>query len=384
MVKRKRIALNYQASYDFSAGIVIYIQNLVKGFSLLEDSLQPELLIIHSEGSPIIELQEINYKYISFYLYRPIKNSFFVKVFNKLSRELTGKNIIRRYGFPDKEILLYPFFHCPETWHFRKRFFWKPDFQEMYYPNFITTAELEHVKSYLSEIREQPDQEIVFSSEDSYHDYEKFFSPYKNRIKILKFVSILPKLPNLGREEIRRKYSLPEKYFIVANQFWPHKNHKLVFEALVEVRKLHPDVYVALSGKQSSYRDANYFESLQKIIAENKLESNVKFLGFIPRTDQLLLMKYAQAVIQPSLFEGWSTVIEDSKALGQFVLASDLRVNIEQSDRNILFFNQKNPLELAKTMDKVLKGQIERRPYDYNENITKFTQDLIDVFGLTN
>ena len=56
------------------------------------------------------------------------------------------------------------------------------------------------------------------------------------------------------------------------------------------------------------------------------------------RAEQLLLMKYAQAVIQPSLFEGWSTVIEDAISLQVPVIASNLPVNIEQlGDRGVYF-----------------------------------------------
>lgn len=382
MVKRKRIALNYQVDYDSSAGIVIYIQNLVKGFALLEDRIQPELLIIYSESSPIEEIKELNYKYINFYCYKPIRNSFLKKAINKLSRELTGKNIIRRYDFPDESTLLYPYFYCTETHHFKSRMYWKPDFQEMYYPNFITTKELDFVKDYLNEARIHPKYEIVFSSEDSLNDYKKFFSPFENIVKVMKFVSILPKLPTTDSTYIRNKYSLPEKYFIIANQFWPHKNHQLVFEAIVKVREKYPDVCIACSGKQTSYRDGNYFQNLQNFILQNNLQNNVVFLGFIPRIDQLLLIRNAQAVIQPSLFEGWSTVIEDCKALGQFVLASDLKVNIEQSNQNILFFNQNNAKELANAIEKVLAGQVDRSPYDYTKNINKFADDLINVFDL--
>ena len=41
-------------------------------------------------------------------------------------------------------------------------------------------------------------------------------------------------------------------------------------------------------------------------------------------------MKNAKAIIQPSLFEGWSTVIEDARSLQVPVIATDLTVNIEQ------------------------------------------------------
>ena len=32
--------------------------------------------------------------------------------------------------------------------------------------------------------------------------------------------------------EVRKENGLPERYFMVANQFHPHKNHKVILEAL--------------------------------------------------------------------------------------------------------------------------------------------------------
>ena len=46
------------------------------------------------------------------------------------------------------------------------------------------------------------------------------------------------------------------------------------------------------------------------------IKKYISILGFISRQDQLSLMRDAIAVIQPSLFEGWSTVVEDCKAIG--------------------------------------------------------------------
>lgn len=382
MVERKRIALNYQADYDFSAGIVIYIQNLIKGFAMLEDAMQPELLIIHSENSPINEIKDLNYKYINFYHHFPIGHSLLKRIINKISRTIIRRNVIRRYKFPGESTLLYPFVDCDETWHFKKRMYWKPDFQEMYYPSFVSKEELQYVHDYLNIVRMNSNYQLVFSSEDSKNDYKKFFSPYSNKLNILRFVSILPELPAIPLEELLSKYHLPKKYFFVSNQFWPHKNHQLILDALLLVREQFPEVCIVFSGKQASYRAKDYFTNLKKFIAENKLESNTLFLGFIPRTDQLLLMKNAQAVIQPSLFEGWSTVIEDCKALGQFVIASDLTVNKEQSDKNIFFFKRNNASELSQGIINVLENKIIRQPYNYSINIQKFGEDLINIFSL--
>jgi glycosyltransferase involved in cell wall biosynthesis len=58
-------------------------------------------------------------------------------------------------------------------------------------------------------------------------------------------------------------------------------------------------------------------------------------------------MRESRAVIQPSLFEGWSTVIEDAKALGVPVIASDLPVHLEQLGKEGAFFSRTDATELA-------------------------------------
>jgi hypothetical protein len=55
-------------------------------------------------------------------------------------------------------------------------------------------------------------------------------------------------------------------------------------------------------------------------------------------------------MIQPSLFEGWSTVAEDAKAIGKSILISDFPVHCEQATPDFHFFNRNNAKELADLM----------------------------------
>ena len=88
-------------------------------------------------------------------------------------------------------------------------------------------------------------------------------------------------------------------------------------------------------------------QELHDIINENQLKSQISFLGLIPRGDQLLLMKNAKAILQPSLFEGWSTVIEDARSLQVPVIATDLPVNIEQLEDKGKYFSAYDDEKLA-------------------------------------
>ena len=94
-----------------------------------------------------------------------------------------------------------------------------------------------------------------------------------------------------------------------------------------------------------------------------KLNNEIKFLGFIPREDQLNLIKISLGVIQPSLFEGWSTVIEDAKALEKFIFASDLPVHREQAQTNIEFFDPLEPNSLAKLLASPPRKVSKTEPY---------------------
>ncbi|MEO8352985.1 MAG: glycosyltransferase, partial [Chthoniobacteraceae bacterium] len=58
----------------------------------------------------------------------------------------------------------------------------------------------------------------------------------------------------------------------------------------------------------------------------------------------------AIAIIQPSLFEGWSTVVEDARALGRPCLLSDLGVHREQNPPGAHFFPPHSAEALADLM----------------------------------
>ncbi len=382
MAERKRIALNYRTGYDFAAGIVIYIQNIIKGFKMLDDSMRPHLTIIYSESSSIDELKNINYPYIRYYKYKPIKPTLFSRGINKIFREFFNTIPIKRHSFPKDIDLLYPHFDMEETYYYKKRIYWKPDFQELHYPVYFSKEELNYSFEFMKKIAANPDFTLVLSSQDSFNDYNKFFGPFKNTVKILPFTSNLPDLTRYSTEATLKKYNIKKKYFLIANQFWPHKNHMLALEALRETVKEYDDFTLVLTGKKSTYRDKRYFVNLEKFIIDNKLQNHVKMTGFISREDQLVLMKNAVAVIQPSLFEGWSTVIEDCKALGQFVIASDLDVNKEQLNANCIFFKRTDAMELSGHMKNILKNGKQVVPVNYTENIEAFKKNLVKVFEL--
>ena len=189
---------------------------------------------------------------------------------------------------------------------------------------------------------------LVLSSHDAHKDLKKFFKVRSGlNIYIYHFVSIIDDLEQVNMEELKVKYRLPDDYFLISNQFHKHKNHRVLFLALARLKEMGIRKHMAITGKFPEATDSPYMAELHRIIDDNHLQDQISMLGIISRNDQLQLMKHSQAVIQPSLFEGWSTVIEDARSLQVPVVAANLGVNMEQLGEDEVYFDPHNTDELV-------------------------------------
>ena len=126
---------------------------------------------------------------------------------------------------------------------------------------------------------------------------------------------------------------------------------QVVVEALALLRKL--NIIVVCSGNTEDYRNRSYFYELMEYVKKERLEENFMVLGVIPYTDVKALMLECKALINPSLFEGWSTVVEEAKSIGKRIILSDLDVHKEQNPIGAIYFNRFDRKELASIMKKV-------------------------------
>jgi glycosyltransferase involved in cell wall biosynthesis len=209
-----------------------------------------------------------------------------------------------------------------------------------------------------------------------------FEIPNSVRFHIYHFVSILADLPKLSFSEIRKKYNLPEKYFMISNQFHKHKNHKVVFEAFAKINKRNPQIHVAITVRFPHEPNSPYMKELHEIVDTKELRENISNLGLIPREEQLLLMKYSQAITQPSFFEGWSTVFEDAQSLQVPVIASNLPVNIEQLQEKGTYFEPHDYMTLANLLENYPNRKFGINKYEkYAERMKSAAYVFMKIFN---
>jgi glycosyltransferase involved in cell wall biosynthesis len=196
---------------------------------------------------------------------------------------------------------------------------------------------------------------IMVSSEDACQDFIEFYKVRSNRMHVVRF-SVPVKCEPFDRAALLGKYGLPENFFYLPNQFWRHKNHDSVIQALALAKQKGSIITVAVSGNPHDPRDPEHFQNLIKLSERLGVRNNFKVLGMIPYSDVQGLMQSCNALINPSCFEGWSTTAEEAKALGIRMLLSNLNVHQEQAGNRAEYFETDSPEELARLLSEYVSN----------------------------
>jgi glycosyltransferase involved in cell wall biosynthesis len=227
---------------------------------------------------------------------------------------------------------------------------WIPDFQHRHLRHmFSLRGYLRREFGFLTQF--MAGRTIMLSSEDARRDCEHFYPLTVRRTRRVRFA--VPSGQLLTPVEVRLtadRYGLPEAFFFMPNQVSKHKNHRLVIDALALLRDRGTNAVVVSSGKQLDERHPDYFPGLQRRLNELSLEKELRLLGMIPYADLRALMQASVALLNPSLFEGWSTTVEEARSLGVPMLLSDLAVHREQAGDAAVYFDRHSVTSLANAL----------------------------------
>lgn len=275
--------------------------------------------------------------------------------------------------------------HCPRISR-KPNIQWIPDFQHIYLPELFSKEECINRNKSFYKIAKDSDI-VLLSSEDAKNDFIKCFPQYKSKARVLHFVSYFSR--NLYKETddlnvfLKKKFNLPEKYFYLPNQFWKHKNHLSVFKAVALLKKQGVDIHVVCTGNTNDYRNPEYYKDLLQFITDENIQNNIHILGIVDYKEVVYLLRYSLAVIQPSLFEGWSSIIEEAKSIGKNCILSNINVHREQEPEESIYFD---PLNI-KSLAEILKNNYEKLHPGPNllleEKARKAMEQRIKEFGQT-
>jgi glycosyltransferase involved in cell wall biosynthesis len=107
---------------------------------------------------------------------------------------------------------------------------------------------------------------------------------------------------------------------------------------------------VIATGNTRDARFPGLYDELSALVERQELGDQFRSLGHIPYADVMSIVRTSIGLLNPSLFEGWSTTVEEAKALGVPLLLSDLPVHREQGGRLVRYFQPDSALALARVM----------------------------------
>ncbi len=187
----------------------------------------------------------------------------------------------------------------------------------------------------------------VVSSCDAEQAVHTHFSGIRSDIAVVPFRSSVSINQEADAADVQRLYGLPDRFLLLSNQWWAHKNHRMVFAALRLLRDQGVHPVVVCTGDTSDYRSPATVAAALQEAEEFRSTGQVFVLGSIERQHQLQLMRRCIAVLQPSLFEGWNTSVEEARFLGKSIILSDIAVHREQDPPDAVFFDPSDAHALA-------------------------------------
>ncbi len=233
----------------------------------------------------------------------------------------------------------------------RKRVGYVFDFQHHYLPHFFSPRIRANRDRRFAAIVHDADG-IVVNSRATAADATRILGVPSERILAMPFAPYaLPWWFDSDPDEIRRQYGVGDRFLLVCNHFWVHKDHETAIRSLsmLHAESGMSDLELVMTGDPVDHRDPSHYGRLVDLVEKLRLNKHVHFLGLVPKRHQLGLMRACALVIQPTRFEGGpgGGSVAEAIGLGVPAVVSDIDVNREIDVGNAQFFRTGDSTDLA-------------------------------------
>lgn len=178
---------------------------------------------------------------------------------------------------------------------------------------------------------------LLADSEVGKEDILHFYGSYgvtPDKVKVLPYLPacyLAMDVSESERQRVRTLYHLPERYLFYPAQFWPHKNHVRIVQALGLVKQEHRlKVSVVFCGSYNEEIRERTFRKVMSLASQLGVEKQIHYLGYVPDEDMSGIYAEAVALVMPTFFGPTNIPILEAWAFGCPVLTSDIRGVREQ------------------------------------------------------
>lgn len=198
---------------------------------------------------------------------------------------------------------LFDFYFCPLN-GFAPQLLDRPtlatlaDVQEQFFPQYFTTEQLE-MRAEIYPNTARAVTTLLTLSEFSRQSISQAFDVPEEKVRP---IHLAPNQGLLDAEPVwpNHREPLPERYLFYAASLYPHKNHEFLLRSFKQLIARNDDVSLVLTGHRTSPGI-----EIEDCIQELGLQDRVRWLGHVTSGELSFLYQHAQALVFPSLFEGF-------------------------------------------------------------------------------
>lgn len=164
---------------------------------------------------------------------------------------------------------------------------------------------------------------------------------------------------DIAHKEVQKKFKIDGPYFFYIGQIGPIKNVKRLIQAYLLLKTQNQAVpRLVLAGY---YPKGNHYQGIIKLLEEFKMEESamqksITFIGPISQETNLLPLLYnaSEALVFPTLSEGWASPPLEAMACGTPVIVSNVSSLPETVGDAAILVDPYNVEAIAEGMDKII------------------------------
>lgn len=157
--------------------------------------------------------------------------------------------------------------------------------------------------------------------------------------------------PRMAEKSIEPK-GVSGEFIMYTGTAFPHKNLRKLIEAFDIIQKTRPKLKLVLVGK----REVNSYE-LEEWAKNRPSYKNIIFTGFIPDAELKWLYEHTRVYVFTSLSEGFGLPPLEAMTNGAPVASSNASVMPEVYGDAALYFDARNPKDIAQKVEKILSDK---------------------------
>ena len=300
---------------------------------------------------------------ISFKIFYQInKIGFFKIIFNFLKIKNPFVNFLKKNQF-DLIIFLGPswFIKITDNFNFISSIYDINFKLDNYFPEYKSQTVFESQDEIVGKSVDQA-YKILVDTERSKNELIKIYNCTQNKIAIQPFTPLLPIIDS----KINKDYSKividlglkDKKFLFYPAQFWAHKNHKYIIDAMEHLERKQIDINFVFCGT-----DKNNLKYIKKIISKKKLDHKFFIYNYLTDEKVIALYKFCIALVMPTYVARSTLPLYESFYFKKPVFYSR-DVLDEDIESLVTPINLNNPKDLSNNIERMLSD-----PSNFNNKI---------------